>query len=105
VVDKYVEMAPKVGMNFDCEEKAYEMYNTYAGLVGFSVRKSKTKRHKSDNSLSQKYFVCSGEGYRKNEASQWISQGPVVMLVSKQGECMDCAKDRSRAQPLSCQSK
>jgi hypothetical protein len=82
VVDKYVEMAPKVGMNFDCEEKAYEMYNTYAGLVGFSVRKSKTKRHKSDNSLSQKYFVCSGEGYRKNEASQWISQGPVVMLVS-----------------------
>jgi hypothetical protein len=82
VVDKYVEMAPKVVMNFDCEEKAYEMYNTYAGLVGFSVRKSKTKRHKSDNSLSQKYFVCSGEGYRKNEASQWISQGPVVMLVS-----------------------
>jgi hypothetical protein len=27
-------MAPKVGMNFDCEEKAYEIYNTYAGLVG-----------------------------------------------------------------------
>jgi zinc finger SWIM domain-containing protein 3 len=70
VVDKYAEMAPKVGMNFDCEEKAYEMYNTYAGLVGFSVRKSKTKRRKSDDSLSQKYFVCSGEGHRKNEASQ-----------------------------------
>jgi hypothetical protein len=34
VVDKYAEMAPKVGMNFDCEEKAYEIYNTYAGLVG-----------------------------------------------------------------------
>jgi zinc finger SWIM domain-containing protein 3 len=70
MVDKHVEMAPKVGMNFDCEEKAYEMYNTYAGLVGFSVRKSRTKHRKSDNSLSQKYFVCSGEGHRKNEASQ-----------------------------------
>jgi hypothetical protein len=27
-------MAPKVGMTFDCEEKAYEMYNNYVGLVG-----------------------------------------------------------------------
>lgn len=63
-------MAPKVGMTFDCEKKAYEMYNTYAGLVGFSVRKSRTKRRKSDDSLSQKYFVCSGQGLRKNEASQ-----------------------------------
>ena len=70
MVDKYAEMAPKVGMTFDCEKKAYEMYNTYAGLVGFSVRKSRTKRRKSDDSLSQKYFVCSGQGLRKNEASQ-----------------------------------
>jgi hypothetical protein len=70
VVNKYAEMAPKVGMSFDCEENAYEMYNNYAGLVGYSVRKSRTKRRKSDNSLSQKYFICSGEGRRKNEASQ-----------------------------------
>ena len=47
-------MAPKVGMTFDCEEKAYEMYNTYTGLVGFSVRKSRTKRRKLDDSLCQK---------------------------------------------------
>jgi zinc finger SWIM domain-containing protein 3 len=70
VVAKYAEMAPKVGMNFDCEEKAYETYNTYAGLAGFSIRKSRTKRRKSDDSLSQKYFVCSVQGHRKNEASQ-----------------------------------
>jgi zinc finger SWIM domain-containing protein 3 len=53
VVDKYAEMAPKVGMNFDCEEKAYEMYNTYVGLVGFSVRKSRTKHHESNDSISE----------------------------------------------------
>jgi hypothetical protein len=29
VVDKYPEMAPKVGMFFDGEEKAPKMYNTY----------------------------------------------------------------------------
>jgi hypothetical protein len=69
MVDKYVEMAPKVGMTFYCEKKAYEVYSTYAGLVGFSVRKSRSK-HRKDDSLCQKYFVCSGEGRRKNEASQ-----------------------------------
>jgi hypothetical protein len=69
MVDKYAEMAPKVGMTFDCEKKAYEVYNTYGGLVGFSVRKSRSKPRK-DDCLCQKYFVCSGEGRRKNEASQ-----------------------------------
>ena len=34
---------PEVGMSFESEKKAYEMYNTYAGRVEFSVRRSKTK--------------------------------------------------------------
>lgn len=33
-------IAPEVGMAFDSEDKAYEMYNTYVGKVGFSIRKS-----------------------------------------------------------------
>ena len=36
-------MTPIVGMTFESEEKAYEMYNTYAGRVEFSIRRSKTK--------------------------------------------------------------
>lgn len=60
VVDKSGQnlITPKVGMTFESEEKAYEMYNTYAGQVGFSVRKSKTK-HCLDGSLCQKHLVCS----------------------------------------------
>ena len=54
----------KVGMSFESEKKVYEMYNTYAGQVGFSVRKSRTK-HCLDGSLSSKHFVCSSEGHRK----------------------------------------
>jgi hypothetical protein len=34
----------KVGMYLQLEEKAYEMYNTYVGKIGFSVRKRYTKR-------------------------------------------------------------
>ena len=39
-------MTPEVGMTFQSEEKAYEMYNTFAGKVGFSIRKSRTKHRK-----------------------------------------------------------
>jgi hypothetical protein len=33
-------IVPEVGMSFESEKEAYEMYNTYAGKVGFSIRKS-----------------------------------------------------------------
>lgn len=49
VVDKFGQnlVTPKVGMTFESEEKAYEMYNTYSGQVGFSVRRSKTMQTSS----------------------------------------------------------
>ena len=62
-------IAPQVGMSFQSKKKAFEMYNTYAGQVGFSVRKSRTK-HRLDGSLSSKHFVCGSEGHRKNKSSQ-----------------------------------
>jgi len=62
-------IAPQVGMSFEYKKKAFQMYNTYAGQVGFSVRKSRTK-HRLDGSLSSKHFVCSSEGHRKNKSSQ-----------------------------------
>jgi len=45
VLDKFRQnfITPEDGMSFESEEKAYEMYNTYAGRVEFSVRRSKTK--------------------------------------------------------------
>jgi hypothetical protein len=61
-------ISPKVGMTFQSEEEAYEMYNTYTGKVGLSIRKSKTK-HRRDGSLCQKYIVCSNQGHRQNESS------------------------------------
>jgi zinc finger SWIM domain-containing protein 3 len=46
VVDKIGEtlITPEVGMTFDSKDKAYEMYNTYAGKVGFGIRNSHTSR-------------------------------------------------------------
>jgi len=70
VVDKARKnfIIPEVGMTFPSEEKAYEMYNTYAGKVGFSIRKSKTK-HRKDGTLCHKHIVYSNQGHRENELS------------------------------------
>ncbi|WVZ98949.1 hypothetical protein U9M48_044319 [Paspalum notatum var. saurae] len=42
---------------------------THAGKVGFSIRKSYQKRRPKDYSISQKYMVCSSEGYTTNTKS------------------------------------
>jgi zinc finger SWIM domain-containing protein 3 len=59
-------MTPEVGMTFQSEEKAYETYNTYAGKVGFSFRKSRTK-HCQDGSICQKHIVCNNQRHRDIE--------------------------------------
>jgi hypothetical protein len=50
-------------MAFQSEDDAYDMYNTYAEKVGFSIKKSTTK-YRSDKSLFKKYIVCSSQGHR-----------------------------------------
>jgi hypothetical protein len=40
-------VVPKVGMAFDSEDTAYDMYNNYAGGIRFTIRKS-TTRHLLD---------------------------------------------------------
>ncbi|KAF0892585.1 hypothetical protein E2562_016877 [Oryza meyeriana var. granulata] len=61
---------PIVGMVFENEEKAYEYYASYAGNVGFGIRKGlwdKTVK----NVARSRVFVCSREGFRsKNEAKR-----------------------------------
>jgi zinc finger SWIM domain-containing protein 3 len=59
---------PEVEMTFQPEDKAYEMYNTYAGNVGFSIRNSYIKR-RADKTICQKYIVYSNQGHRENELS------------------------------------
>ena len=64
MVDKVVQtlIVPEVGMAFQSGKKAFDMYNTYAGQVGFSVRKGHSKL-RGDGTLRQKYFVCNNQGH------------------------------------------
>jgi hypothetical protein len=61
-------IVPEVGMAFDSEDNAYDMYNNYADKIGFSIRKS-TTRHRSDGTIYQKHLVCSSEGHAKDDSS------------------------------------
>jgi hypothetical protein len=45
-------IVPEVGMALESEGKAYMMYNTYVDKVGFSIRKSMTKRRRSYGTIS-----------------------------------------------------
>lgn len=57
---------PEMDMEFENEDKAYEFYNKYAGVVGFSVRKSSSDKS-SENITRSRTFVCSREGFRKDK--------------------------------------
>ncbi|XP_062182494.1 protein FAR1-RELATED SEQUENCE 5-like [Phragmites australis] len=57
-------------MVFENEEKAYEYYVSYAGNVGFSVRKGWWDKT-SKSATRSRVYVCSREGFRsKNEAKR-----------------------------------
>ncbi|KAF2941609.1 hypothetical protein DAI22_03g359400 [Oryza sativa Japonica Group] len=59
---------PKVGMVFLNEDKAYDCYVTYAGTVGFSVRKGWLEKTATNTTKSRAY-VCSKEGFRSKSVS------------------------------------
>jgi hypothetical protein len=50
------------------QRKKLTRCNTYAGKVGFSIRNNFKKRL-NDDTISQKYIVCSSEGHQKNTES------------------------------------
>jgi zinc finger SWIM domain-containing protein 3 len=62
-------IVPKVGMIFESEKNAYEIYNTYAGQIGFSIRKSDIKR-RVDKTIYSKLMVCSSQGFGETSSSQ-----------------------------------
>ena len=81
-------IVPEVGMSFESEKAAYIMYNTYAGKIGFSIRKSDVKK-REDGTISNKLIVCSRQGYRKTKSSKSTTRtgcnAHVQFSVSREG--------------------
>ena len=84
----HISIVPKVGMAFESEDNVYEMYNNYAGKIGFSIRKS-TSKLRPDGTIYQKYIVCSAEGHGKTESSKGMTRtgcgARVQPVISREG--------------------
>ncbi|RRT53710.1 hypothetical protein B296_00047915 [Ensete ventricosum] len=65
VSDARDKLEPRVGMEFDDDEQAYQFYNEYARRVGFSIRKQHLTKNKSGQ-VTFRRFVCYREGYYRN---------------------------------------
>ncbi|KAJ8617006.1 hypothetical protein MRB53_013192 [Persea americana] len=64
-------MTPRLGMHFDDLDEAYNFYNAYGKLAGFSIRKESSNRGK-DGEVVWKRLVCSKEG--KTDEKHWIGK-------------------------------
>ncbi|XP_062100330.1 protein FAR1-RELATED SEQUENCE 5-like [Humulus lupulus] len=57
---------PKIGMEFETEDEAYNFYNSYAYKVCFGIRKSKGYKDKHDVMINRT-ICCSCERYRQKD--------------------------------------
>jgi zinc finger SWIM domain-containing protein 3 len=78
----------EVGISFKSGDIEYEMYNTYAGKVGFSIRKSDTKR-RVDKTMSSKLLVCSKQGHGDAGSSRGSTRtgcnARILFSISREG--------------------
>ncbi|KAL8556296.1 hypothetical protein ACS0TY_003933 [Phlomoides rotata] len=60
------EKIPKIGMEFDTEDAAYNFYNEYAKVTGFSIRRHIV--HKDINGrILDRIFCCECQGHRQKD--------------------------------------
>ncbi|KAL7183030.1 hypothetical protein ACSBR1_041670 [Camellia fascicularis] len=67
---------PFVGMEFDSEEDAYEFYNEYGRIVGFSIRRDYHTKSKKDGIMINRKFVCCKEGEKEKDKRNIIVKHP-----------------------------
>jgi len=57
------ELKPREGLEFANLEESENFYKSYAHFIGFSIRKSSSKKT-TEGVHKYKYFVCSKQGFR-----------------------------------------
>ncbi|KAG8371215.1 hypothetical protein BUALT_Bualt13G0064100 [Buddleja alternifolia] len=60
------EKIPKIDMEFDSEEAAYNFYNEYAKLVGFGIRRHYVHRDVMGK-IIDRIFCCACQGHREKD--------------------------------------
>ncbi|KAM1054748.1 hypothetical protein ACFX13_002111 [Malus domestica] len=63
-VEGTLELKPTKNMEFDTDQAAYDFYNKYGGIMGFSIRKESAGKNKKTGELTSRIFSCAKEGFR-----------------------------------------
>ena len=58
------QFIPKVGLEFESEQAAYDFYNAYRAKYGFSIRKDQLHKNKKTGEIASRIFVCSKKGLK-----------------------------------------
>ncbi|KAK1261778.1 Protein FAR1-RELATED SEQUENCE 6 [Acorus gramineus] len=64
VVNEKGKLSPRVGVEFESHEDAYNFYKRYASQMGFRVRKYSRRRSQRNGEIIGHSFCCSLEGWR-----------------------------------------
>ncbi|KAL8498778.1 hypothetical protein ACS0TY_021923 [Phlomoides rotata] len=75
------ERIPKIGMEFDTEDAAYNFYNEYAKVTGFSIRRHIV--HKDINGrILDRIFCCECQGHRQKDKrdESYKSKRPITRM-------------------------
>ena len=60
-------MVPKIGMEFESDDQAYEFYSNYARLTGFIVRNNHSDKSEVNGEVLARRFPCSKEIFVQND--------------------------------------
>ena len=58
---------PKLEMEFESKQLAYDFHNKYALKMRFSIRKEAFSKNKKTCEMTSRIFVCSKEGFCKKD--------------------------------------
>ena len=72
VMDANEDLSPRVGMEFDTLEDAWEFWLKYGRKMGFDVRKHCINKSKKDGTITSRGFVCAKQGIRGPEKENMI---------------------------------
>ncbi|XP_047067534.1 protein FAR1-RELATED SEQUENCE 12-like isoform X2 [Lolium rigidum] len=83
------DYTPRMDMEFDSEQQAYEFYRHYAFKVGFSVRKRYTNKSRKTGEVTSCKLACSREGHKQQQSSAATKphNGAAIFLTESRTGC------------------
>ena len=71
-MDVNANLNPRIGMEFDTSEVAWDFWVKYGRQMGFDVRKHYINKSKKDGKVTSREFVCAKQGIRDTEKEDVI---------------------------------